>query len=93
MYVVNLSYSTTPKNKLEKAFSEYLKEINRRLIPTTEIEKFKVAILKSYDLLCEQNPRCVPVKKEFGKGHNYDGDFILYGSNTTCSFLKSKDDI
>ena len=90
MYLSNLSYSTASKNKLEESFYEYLKDINRTEIQNNKIEDFKIRILKAYELLCEQNSRCKPIKKDFGNGHSFPGDFILYGSNATFTLLKSK---
>ena len=90
MYLANFSFSTVAKNKVEEAFSEYLKTINRELIQDNDIEEFKKTVLKEYDFICELNPRCKPIKKDFGTGYSFEGDFVLYGSNATFYLLKSK---
>ena len=86
MYLIYLSYSTQAKNALEKAFAEYLSEINRKLIPDEEIETAKQEILDKYQELCKIHPRCKPIEKIF---YNYSGDEILHGSNQDCKLLKA----
>ena len=86
MYLVYLSYSTQAKNALEKAFAEYLSEINRMLIPDEEIETAKQEILDKYQELCKIHHRCKPIEKSF---YNYSGDEILHGSNQDCKLLKA----
>ena len=89
MYLVYVSSATTPKNKLESDFSDFLNEINRTLIQDSEIKDFRKKILDNYEALCKKHNRCKPVEKSFFSGVNSE-DFILAGSNTSCKLLKSK---
>ena len=51
MYLVYVSSATTPKNKLESDFSDFLNEINRTLIQDSEIKDYRKKILDNYEEL------------------------------------------
>lgn len=87
MYLAYFRYGTVAKNKLEDDFSNYLKEIDRTLVPDQEIEDFKQEILDDYARLCAKHNRCKPMEKHY---HEMNQDFILHGSNSEFKLLKSK---
>lgn len=91
MYLAHHHYSTASKNKLEDEFFNYLKSIDRTLIEDDKVEDFKAEILKKYEELCIENPRCKPIDKLFYNGHlDKKLDFHLLGSNASFTLLKSK---
>jgi len=90
MYMVYMGHSTMAKNKLEKAFYNYLKSIDRTLIEDSKINEFQKQVLTEYDNLCLEHPRCKPIRKEFSNRRTNNPDIVLYGTNATFLILKSK---
>lgn len=91
MYIAYISHSTSTKNKLEEAFSKYLKSIDRTAIENSDVENFKKNILKKYNELCDEFSRCKPWPKHWEKSWSNGNDFWLRHSNEHFLLIKTKE--
>ena len=90
MYLAHLSHSYSAKNKLELAFYNYLKGVDRITVENEKVNELKADILKKYDSICKEFSRCKPIEKSFHKCYDNKEDFNLTGANVIFKLLKSK---
>ena len=90
MYLVYQHNATASKNKLEDEFFQYLKSLNRKIVEEKNLLKFTEDVLKKYNDLCKEHPRCKPIEKRFSRGFSENNDIHLFGSNTCLTLLKAK---
>lgn len=81
-YFSYISYTYSPKNKLEKAVYELLKEKDRSIVPDNDLIKFQGQITDRIEELNKDFPRCNPIKPYF---HKVGKDYHL-SPNVTAVF-------
>jgi hypothetical protein len=64
-YLFYISYNYGTKNKLEKAVQQFLGTHDRKLIPAAELESWKKDIIRSIQIINDQNAKCKPVNAEW----------------------------
>lgn len=87
MFLAYKTYSTQPKNALDKDFEKYLEAIDRTLIENNKIDASLLDIQDDYKKLCAKHNRCKPRDMYF---HHQENQIILHGSHVSFTFLKSK---
>jgi hypothetical protein len=83
-----ITHSYSLQNNLHKDVYNYLKTVNRKVIPAPELENFRKSILDNIAAIEEKHPRCKMLNVHWSEPHELDeGDYTLYfGSGTICHF-------
>jgi hypothetical protein len=79
---VNMVYAA--KNKLHKAIINYIKSIDRQLVPVTELGVYKLNVINAIKNLVIDHPKCAPIKPSWWEN---EGDYHLsLGGQTIINF-------
>ena len=74
-YLAKVEMVYAAKNKLCKAIQDYLKQLNRMLIPEKEISIFEKAVIDNIIRLNKEFPKCGSVTPSFWATN--EGDLML----------------
>ena len=83
IYLTVHSHDYAPKNKLQVAVQELIKQNSRKAFDKSGIKKFKKQLVKDIEDLNKQHPRCTPIEPYFWKHTERAQAEHLYGLSAT----------
>lgn len=90
-YFLEVTYGTAFKNGLQKQVFETLKEHDRELFESSDLNNIKQRVLDVVNGLATEHPRCKPLKASWNDGFTYTpNDHWLSLNGETFMYVKIK---